>query len=121
MSTRPFEREHQRGLRTVDHETRSALRRAGLEEGGENVVAARADRKDGADRDVVFEVGRSVERIDRNAERRLGIEHFGQRRFLGQNRRNRRRAQRLAHHLVGGDIDILLQVAVGIGAAHAVR
>ena len=75
------------------------------------------DRKDGADRDVVFEIGRSVERIDRDAERRLGIEDFRQRRFLGEDRRDRGIAQRAAHHLVGGDIDILLLIAVGIDAA----
>ena len=117
MSTRPFERQHQRGLRPVDHKARGALRRAGLEEGGDDVVAARTDRKDRSDRDIVFEIGRSIERIDRNAERRPGIENFRQFRFLGQNGCNRRCAQRLAHHLVGGDIDILLQIAIGIDAA----
>ena len=34
ISTRVIERQHQRGLRTVDHEAGGALRGAGLEEGG---------------------------------------------------------------------------------------
>ena len=90
MSTRAFERQHERGLRTVDDETGGALRGAGLEEGRQDVVAPGPDREDGPDRDVVFEIGRSIERIDRDAERRLGIEDFRKRRFLGKNRRDRR-------------------------------
>ena len=117
ISTRRIEREHERGLRAVDDEACGALRRAGLEEGRENVVAPRADRKDGADRDVVFQVGRSVERIDRDTKRRLGIEGFRKRRFLGKDRGDRRSAQRAPHHFVGDDIDILLLIAVGIDAA----
>src|SRR5262249_53987659 len=53
------ERENERGLRTVDNETRSALRCAGLKEGRKDVVASRADRKNRTHRDVVFEIGRS--------------------------------------------------------------
>ena len=86
-------RKHQRGLRTVDNEPGGALRRAGLEEGRQNIVAPRTDRKDGTERNVVLEVGRPVERIDRDAKRRLGIERFRQRRFLGQNRGDRGRLQ----------------------------
>ena len=117
ISTRVVERQHQRGLRPVDHEARGALRRAWLEEGGENIVAARADREDGSDRDVVFEIGRAIERIDRNAQRRAGIEDFRQFGFLRKDRRDRCGAQRAAHHLVGGKIDVLLLIAVGIDAA----
>ena len=83
------ERQNQRGLGAVDHEARSTLRRARLEEGGDDIVAARANRKDGSDRDVVFEVGRSVERIDGDTERRLGIEHLRQIQFLGQDSSDR--------------------------------
>ena len=83
------EREHERGLRTVNNEAGGTLRRAGLEEGRKNVVAPGPDRKDGADRNVVFQIGRSVERIDRDAKRRIGIEGFGQRHFLGKNRGDR--------------------------------
>ena len=82
-----------------------------------NVVAPRTNRKDGPDRDVVLEIGRSVERINRNAKRRLGIERFGQRRFLGKNRSDRSAQQRAAHHFIGDDIDVLLPVAVWIDAA----
>jgi hypothetical protein len=53
------------------------LRRSRLKEGRQNVVAPRTNRKDGPDRDVVLEIGRSVERINRNAKRRLGIERSG--------------------------------------------
>ena len=113
----PVERENERGLRAVDGEACGALCRAGLEEGRDKVLSPGADRKDGTDRDVVFEIGRSVERIDRNTQRRLGAEGFRQRRFLGKNRRHRRSAQRAPHDFVGGDIDILLPVAVGIDAA----
>ena len=81
------------------------------------VVAARTDRKDRADRNIVFKVGRPVKRIDRDTERCPGIEDFRQLRLLGQNGCNRCCAQRAAHHLVGGDIDILLQIAIGIDAA----
>ena len=52
-------------------------------------------------------------------KRRRGIEDFRQLRLLGQNGGNRRAAQRAPHHVVGGDIDILLLVAVGIDAAVA--
>ncbi len=113
----PVERQDQRGLRAVNREPRGALRGAGLEEGGEHIVAARTDREDRSDRDIVFKIGRSIERIDRDAKRRPGIEHLRQFRFLGQNGGDRRDAQRTAHHLVGGEIDILLQIAVGIDAA----
>jgi hypothetical protein len=82
-------------LRAVDGKTCRDLRGAGLEEGRDNVVTPRADREDGADRDVVFQIGRSVERIDRDTERRLGMQDFRQRRFLGEDSRNRRRAQRI--------------------------
>ena len=83
-------RDNQRGLRAVDDEARGALRRAGLEERRENIVSPGPDRKDRADRDVVFEVGGSIERVDRDAKRRIGIEGFGQRHFLGKNRGDRR-------------------------------
>ncbi len=110
-------REHERGLRTVDDEARGALRRAGLEEGGKQVVAPGADRKDGADRDIVFEIGRSVERIECDAKRRFGIQGFRQRRFLGENRSDGRIPQCAPHHFVGDNVDILLLIAVGIDAA----
>src|SRR5207248_5589938 len=70
------ERDNERGLRTIDGEACRTLRRAGLKEGRQNVVAPGADRKDGADGDVVFEIGRSVERIDRDTEMRLGMQGF---------------------------------------------
>ena len=111
------DRENEFGLRAVNHEARGALRRAGLEEGREQVVSARTDREDGSDRDIVFEIGRSIERIDRNAERRLGIENFREFRFLRQDGRDGRDPQRAPHHPVGGQIDVLLPVAVGIDAA----
>ena len=117
MSTRPFSASDQRGLRPVHHKACSALRRARLEESRNDVVAARADRKDCSDRDIVFEIGGSIERIDRNTERRSGVENLRQFRFLGQHGRNRRGAERVAHHLVGGNVDILLQIAVGIDPA----
>src|SRR5258705_549674 len=105
------------GLRTADDEAGGALRRSGLEEGRQNVIAPRTNRKDGAYRDVVFKIGRSVERIDRHAKWRLGIERFRQRRFLGENRSDRSPPQRLAHHFIGGDVAVLLLIAVGIDAA----
>jgi hypothetical protein len=116
MSTR-VERENERGLRTVNREARGTLRRAGLKEGRENVVDPGADRKDGADRDIIFEIGRSVERIDCNTEARLGTEGFRQRRFLGKHRRHGDTAQRAPHQFVGDDVDVLLLIAVGIDAA----
>ena len=91
--------------------------RAGLEKGRQNVVAAGPDRKDGPDRNVVVQVSRSVERIDRNTKRRIGIEGFGKRHFLGKNRGDRRIAQRAAHHFVSDDVHVLLLIAVGIDAA----
>ena len=53
----------------------------------------------------------------RGAERRFGIEGFGQRRFLGEHGRDRRLAQRPPHHFIGQHVDVLLLVAVGIDAA----
>ena len=50
-----------------------------------------------------------------------GVENFRQFRFLGQDGCDRRATQRLPHHLVGGNIDILLQIAVGIDRRCAVR
>ena len=117
ISTRALKRENERGLRTVDDEACGALRRARLKEGRKKVVAPGADRKDGADRDIVVEVGRSVERIDRNTEWRCGTQGFRQFRFLGKNGRHRGAAQGAPYHFVGGDIDILLLVAVRIDAA----
>ena len=84
-----IQREHERGLRTVNNEAGGTLRGAGLEERRQNVVAPGPDRKYGSDRNVVFQVSRSVERIDRNTERRVGIEGFGKRHFLGKNRGDR--------------------------------
>ena len=112
-----IERQNQRGLRAVNHKARGALRRAGLEEGRDDVVATRTNRKDRSNRNIVFKIGRSIERIDRDAERRRSIENLRQFRLFGQNGCNRRSAQRVAHHLVGGNIDILLQIAIGIDAA----
>ena len=111
--------EDQAGLRPVDNETGGALRGAGLEEGRKDVVSPRTNRKDGADGNVVLEVGRAVERIDRYAERRLGIECFGQRYLLGQHRGNRGPLQRRSHDVVGRDVDVLLLVTVGIDAIDA--
>ena len=45
------------------------------------------------------------------------MQDFRQRRFLGEDSRDRRCAQRTPHQLVGDDIDILLLIAVGIDAA----
>ena len=119
ISTRAVMRQHQRGLRTVDHKARGALRRAGLEEGGNHIVAARTDREDGSDRNVVLEIGGAIQRIDRNAQRRCGVEDFGQFALFGQNGGDGGCGQRAAHHPVGGKIDILLRIAVGIDAAEA--
>ena len=41
--------------------------------------------------------------------------------LLGKNRRDRGTSQRAPHHLVGGDVDVLLLIAVGIDAAVRVR
>ena len=111
------ERENERGLRAVDDEARGALYRARLKEGRESVVSARTDRKDGSDRDIVRKVCRSIERVDRDAERRLGIEQFRYGQLFGHNRRDRACAQRVAHHRIGCKINILLLIAVGIDAA----
>ena len=111
------ERENERRLRTVDGEACGTLRRAGLKEGREEVAAPGADRKDGADGDVVLQIGRSVERVDRDAEMRFGTQGFRQRGLLGKHRRHRGGAQCAPHHFVGDDIDVFLPIAVGIDAA----
>ena len=79
--------QHQRGLRPVDHEASGALRGTGFEESGKNVATARADREDGSNRDIVFEIGGSVEWIDRNAQPRAIIEDFGSLGFLREGSR----------------------------------
>ncbi len=48
-----------------------------------------------------------------------GVEGFRQRGFLGKDSCNRCMTQCAAHQVIGGDIDILLLIAVGIGVTGA--
>ena len=113
------ERQHQRGLRAINHEARRALRRARLEEGGEHVVAARPDREDGADRNIVFQIGRSIERIDRNAKRRVRIENSGSSDSSDRMAATGESAARRRITSSAAMIDVLLLIAVGIDAARS--
>ena len=111
------ERQQQTGLRTIDEETGGALCGAGLEEGRDDIAAARPDREDRTDRDIVLQVCRTIERIERDTDRRVGVQDFRQLRLLGHQSGDGRFQQRIAHHAIGGDVDVLLRIAVGIGAA----
>jgi len=46
-----------------------------------------------------------------------GLRVSGNAASLGKNCRDRGIAQRAAHHFIGGDIDILLSIAIGVGAS----
>ena len=111
------ERQHQRGLRTVDHEARGALRRAGLEEGREHIVTARRIEKmvpteillsrlaDPSSGSMATQSGASGSRISGSASSSDRIAATGA----------ARRARRIIAS--AATIDILLPITVGIDAA----
>ena len=115
------ERQHQRELRSVDEEAGGKLPVSRLQKGGGRIGVRRAgcreEREDGADRDIGIDVRRAVERVDGERQPGAGIEQHRHRQFLGSVPGDRRVAHRVEEDLVGIDVEVLLQVAVGIGAA----
>ena len=103
------ERENERGLRAIDDEARGALRRAGLKEGRENVVAACGRIEKMVPTEMLF--SRLADPSSGSIATQSGASgssDFGQRDFLGhESPATGRVAQRAAHHRIGSEIDDL--------------
>jgi len=115
------EREHQRGLRTVDD--RNLPRHCavpGFKEGREDIIAPGGRIEKMVPTEMfVFEVGRSVERIDRDAERRPRQLRISGSATSSEKKLLRPGASRKARRIISSaatSISFLL-IAVGIGAA----
>ena len=115
------ERQHQRQLRPVDEEAGAELVHPGLQKSGGRIgirrASCREEREDRADRQVGVDVGGAVERIDGEGQRRGAVEQHRLLQFLGRIERDRRMPHGVEEDVVGEDVEILLVVAVGIGAA----
>ena len=94
------------------------LVRPGLQKSGGRICVRRAScREDGenrSDRHVGVDVGGAVERVDGDGQRRVLVEQDRLLQLLGRIERDRRVAHGVEEDVVGEDVQILLDVAVGI-------
>ncbi len=114
------QREHQRELRAIDEKAGRKLLVPRLEKSGGGIVARAAQGwehgEDRADRDVGLDVRRTVERVDCNRQRRVLVEQHRLIQFFRNIERDRRVTHGVEKDVIGENVEVLLGVAVGIGA-----
>ena len=115
------QRQHQRQLRPVDEEAGPELVHSCLQKSGGRIcvrhASCREERENGADRHVDVDAGGAVERIKGDGERRAAVEQHRLLQFFGRIERDRRMPHGVEEDVVGEDVEVLLVVAGGVGAA----
>ena len=114
--------EYDRRLRPINDKTSGDLHPPRLQEmgcGGVRIGEHGKNRKDRSDRDIGIDIRGAVERIHRNRERARGIENQWLAHFLGDNRRHRSLPERADEHIVGENVQFLLNIAVRVRAGAA--
>jgi hypothetical protein len=110
--------EYQGDLRPIEKKSGSELRRTGLQERllcsflgkvGEN-------GKNCSNGKIGLNVGRAVQRVDRNHQRGLGVACDGVIFFFGGNRRNRGAAERIHTYSVRHHVELFLRITLGVNA-----
>jgi hypothetical protein len=84
---------------------------------GFRITGDRKDREDRADRDIGLDVGGAIERIDCQRQRLGRIDQDRPGVFLRTVKRNRHLPDGLQEDTIGHDIEILLDIAIGIRTA----
>src|ERR1700730_14954309 len=114
--------EYDRRLRPINDKTGGDLQPPRLQEMGFGAVRLGEhgkNRKDRSNRDIASYYEGAVERIHRNRARARGIENQWLAHFLGDNRRHRSLPERADEHIVGENVQFLLNIAVRVRAGVA--